>query len=1325
MKYYTTLLILFLASLAVAQSDTGTGAFEAIYPVNAYESINLGNLNVLLHAPLRAKQGPIPLSFQITSNVQDYVIANEYSTTTTLGPSFAQGYWHGQYAHSDSSQLCANNQNTTVFHITAVIDNSGTSHSINAFWDTKGCKYGAVDAFTTDNSGMELVIPQGSGSVIPNTTLYTRDGVGVNYPTGAGNAGTVTDPHGNSITLPGTFGTPTYNDELTSTPVLSYVYQSGIPGGFAGHVTPVNYTDGTGTTRATTVTSTQLTMLPAFSCSGITNISTNIYPLTKVAFADGSSVNFGYEQNGPNYTGRLKTVTIPQGGQFAHAYSGGTNNDGLWCESARISNATMTITAGSGTWTFARAITSGTYPNRTITTTLTKPDGSVVVYTFIGDNSPILVSKVNKDTDGSTLLSIIDYCYNSTISNCNSVIPSQNPSVVRAYHYVAGVANPSEVDTNYDTYGNVTEVDNYDFGPTLVSKEVRTIGNYNGTNCVAMGNHISSAVCVIYEEDAGGAVLAETLFQRNSVGDLLDKYTVTSVSPWKYLTDAATYNANGTIATHTSADGVQTTFGNSQCNGFLPDHATTAIGTVSMTWDCNGAVPLTTTDLNGLVTTTTYGDPLYRETQVSDNGGQAPVNRVYTSPTQSSTHMVFNGGAAIVDSTTTLNSLGQVISSQRRTTPTGTQYDTRSFGYDTTGHATSISTACTTTIGATCPTNASSDTFDGLNRVKTHKILTSTNGVFTYTYPSGDVNISLTPAPTGENAKSIQIEYNGLGQKVSTCRVTSTLSGRGSCGQRSPATGYLTKLTLDPLGRATQVSENAQTGGTPVNSTFAYDAASRVTSNTAPESGTATAHYDVATTNCPQFFLAGHLTSSTDAAGNENCIWYDNLGRPVSTHTAAGPNSGVTPVKKFVYDENSTSGVHLTGRIGDAFTCAPSTNGGQGTCTFANTAAHITDEQFSYDIYGRKADVFELTPATNGSYVHTASGYWDNGTPSSLQNIPGVANFSFGVDPEGRPYSASSGGSGIVAWVSYDSASNPLTTSYTNGDFDGYQWDAVTGNMTQYQFKIGTAQTANTGVLTWNPNGTLKTLAIADNINSGDTQTCNTAHDDLVRITSYNCGAIFNETYSRDYNGNLTKSGSIAFNPGYVLATNRYASGSGYTYDTNGNILHDATLNLNYTWDSNSNLITANGLTHTYDAFGREVSRSDGYTIIYSPVGYLGVAQNGTSALDVSVPLPGGGIFATGSYLTAGGNSNQQIRHMDFTGSAKTTSNWAARTAAFTFAFGPTGEQYYSSYSPECNVHPMWAGAQQSAACGMMDFGDGSERVTVNTGRSITPPYVQ
>jgi hypothetical protein len=1301
-----------------AQVDTGIPSHNATFPVSAYESVNLGNLNILLQAPVRSKGGPIPLRFMLTANSQIYVDANKVYRTTASSPSgffsngatLAQGYWEGAALYTQAQGTC-NLSHATIYTFTGIVDGNGTVHGLTAVWNNTAPCNTPIDTFAGDGSGYELTI-NSSGSAIVydphgNAASFAFTNIPVTY------SGAITDSHGSTVTV-AHGGSPnftvTYTDPLTSTSVISFPSQQ--PSGTA---IAYQYTDGTGTTRSVTANflggTSGTTFNPAYSCSGLINGSGPIYPLSSISFPDSSSLSLTWELASTGHLdGRIATVQIPTGATFTHSYSGGTNGDGLWCASTSVSNATLSINNGTGTWKFARVITTagcptgGAVPPVCSTTTLTKPDNSVTVYTLINN---IITSQVVKDTDGNTVLDTMDWCYDSTISTCNTSAPSPNPTWVRQYHYVPGITNPAEVDTNFDTqHGNILEKDLFDFGPTIVTKRITSFGSWNGTSCVSMSAaHIYNEPCDVQIKDGSSNVLAHSQFNYNtSTGDLLNTYSYTG--PSTFLTASASYNSNGTLASATGVDGVQTTFGNSQCNSLLPDHATNAIGTVSATWDCNGAVPLTTADLNGLVTTMTYGDPLYRVTQVSDSGGQAPVVHSYTGSTRTETSMTFNSNASIADTTTTLNSLGQVLAVQHRQSPGGSNYDTVSFAYDTSGHRTGVSQACSTTLGATCPTMATNETFDGANRPKTHKVLTSTNGVLTYTYPNGDINITLTPAPIGENAKSAQIELDGLGRTTRSCAITG-LTGSGSCGQRSAGSGYLTKYTLDALGRATQVSRNAQTGGTPVNSSFTFDFLSRVTQQTIPETGTTSLVYDIVPTACSSFAfigLPGHLAQTTDNAGNVLCYGYNDYPGGVSGSSAgrlgqiwpvSGPNLSVSPSRQFSYGDGHANQWNRLWIAGTAF--PPYTQ-------------LIADVIYSHDVYGRVIEVQQSSEVPLGIFFTTTASYFDNGALQTLGGIPGVSDFTYTIDGEGRPTGASSGATSIVSSVAYDPASSPTTITYANGDKDTYQFDPSSRNMTQFKFTVGSGNVTDTGTPTWNPNGTLQQLVIADNLSSSDSQTCPVGHDDLARISSFNCGTLWSETYaySPDYAGNVTKSGSLSFNPGYTPANNRMLSP--YTYDAKGNMLHDGTLGINYTWDAYRRLATYAGHSVRNDAFGNmiENSVSPKQYSVYSPVGKLGLATSATAKLSMRIPLPGGSSIM---YDSAG---NEQINHLDFTGSTRLITNRVARTFVSAFCYGPMGEVYCGTAASS-----QYEGTFQDTTTGLDDFD--AAHYSGAQGRSISP----
>jgi len=282
--------------------------------------------------------------------------------------------------------------------------------------------------------------------------------------------------------------------------------------------------------------------------------------------------------------------------------------------------------------------------------------------------------------------------------------------------------------------------------------------------------------------------------------------------------------------------------------------------------------------------------------------------------------------------------------------------------------------------------------------------------------------------------------------------------------------------------------------------------------------------------------------------------------------------------------------------------------------------------------------------------------------------VPGFSSITYGIDAEGRPTTATVGATSVVSSVNYDAASKVTQINFANGDKDAYTWDAPSQNMTQWQFTVGTANTTDTGLLTWNPNGTLQRMQITDNLSSADTQTCTTGHDDLLRITSLNCGALWNTSYSYspDYAGNVTKSGSASFAPGYIPSNNRMLAP--FTYDASGRLLHDATLGQDYTYDARGNMLSYAGNQIATDAFGQKVEKTVGATktyFLYTPIGSVGTFSSLTGAVVARLPLPGGTSTSSGlNYLV----------HRDFMGSARLITNRSARTLQYVVSFGPMGE---------------------------------------------------
>ncbi len=438
--------------------------------------------------------------------------------------------------------------------------------------------------------------------------------------------------------------------------------------------------------------------------------------------------------------------------------------------------------------------------------------------------------------------------------------------------------------------------------------------------------------------------------------------------------------------------------------------------------------------------------------------------------------------------------------------------------------------------------------------------------------------------------------------------------------------------------------------------------------------------------------------------GNVTCYSYDALHRLVKAGNSSVAN---TILRKYFYDSESTYPTGVTVSNGKTQMVEAQ------TFNTSNLSAFVTDEFFGYSKRGETTDVYEATPHSGG-YYHTTASYWATGAPQSLSGIPGVPAINYGangagLDGEGRyTQVAAASGTNPATSVAYStsSTSNPLGAligvTFGSADSDSFGYDPNTGRLTAYSFSVNSK--TDSGSLNWNSNGTLQQLAIIDNIpGTSDTQTCNFAYDDLGRLGgkdangySVDCGTKWQQLFTFDAFGNLSKSGSLSFSPTYSATTNQFTlSGATVKYDANGNLLTD---NLNsYTWDQNwGNPASVNATTLIYDALGRMVEQQNGsYTeILYSPLGKTAL-MNGQTLAKAFVYLPGG---ATAIYNSSSG-SPAYYRHSDWLNSARLTST-AARGLYSSLAYAPFGEQYAISGTAD----PSFTGQNSDTASTLYDF---------------------
>ncbi len=184
--------------------------------------------------------------------------------------------------------------------------------------------------------------------------------------------------------------------------------------------------------------------------------------------------------------------------------------------------------------------------------------------------------------------------------------------------------------------------------------------------------------------------------------------------------------------------------------------------------------------------------------------------------------------------------------------------------------------------------------------------------------------------------------------------------------------------------------------------------------------------------------------------------------------------------------------------------------------------------------------------------------------------------------------------------------------------------------------------------------------------------------------------SIWSQTFGYDAFGNIAKTGTSSFHPGYTSGNHV----TGFTYDGMGNVTNDGANT--YAYDAEGRPITVGGVQITYDALGRaiEQNRSGTYTqILYSPVGQKFALMNGSTVKQYFVPLAGG--------MQAVYNSSglQYYRHSDWLGSSR----FAATTSGAVYydgAYAPFGENYAETGTTDRS----FTGQTQDTTAGLYDF---------------------
>jgi len=1314
-----------ICSLFLMTAIPGFSQNSGPRPFDSYqEEINLGTLqpSIAIHIFKKAIRGGGTIDFTLRNNGANFSVDGQGNWKTDPGWVVdSKALAVGRFTSTVSSVVCHYPNHVQKYSNWTFIDAAGTVHNNNSVSITtyapNTCGFGTSGSVTADMGSGYFVSVVNSNQ--PSAT--SPDGVTTApAPTGLGTV--VTDRNGNQVTYTFSGGTETVTD--TTGAVALTVYSD-----YNVHFPPApstyTWTAPDGSNVTATLTYATYTFATNFQCSGFTDVhGSSIYLPSILSFPDGSEFTFGYETtpgySSGNTTGRLASITLPSGGVIAYDFSGSPNDD-MNCTPAIIGQGDTRLlslkkTTPDGVWNYTNTLLSYVSGhNSQYKTTVLDPANNLMVAYFS------IQTGVGKNHDSheterlqysgpttSTLLQTQITCYNGLPTPCTSASNTQDMHVPITQIVTQTILPSGKMSQSVelqDPYGFlVQEKDDYDYGVggpgQLLRKTLFTYGSFNGSGCTPLGNHLTSLPCTETVQDGNSVQLSQKRFSYDETGVAAHIQTtpqhisvsgsrgnLTTASSWvsgsTYLSTTSTFYDTGNLNVTTRPNLSSVTFGypdaSTTCGNTFATSVSQALGiSTQAAWDCHGGVQTKSIDANGQVITYGYlnqagsADPLWRLLSINDPLNNTTWNTYSpggTIPATLETSITFNNGTSSVDTLTTFDSLGRAHLKQTRQAPGSTSFDTVVSTYDPMGRVSTVGLPCVSTASTPCSSSGTTTTFDPLSR--TLQVTDGGGGYRSYSYTDNDVLVSDGPAPAGENTKQRQLEYDGLGRSTSVCEVTSgtTQWPGGNCGQAAAETGYLTSYAYRADGRLTGVTMNNQSA-TKQTRSYSYDALGRLLSEMNPESGTTSYVYD---TDATCGTSNGDLVKRTDAVGNVVCYKYDLLHRKTSISHPSGSYATVTPDKCFVYDSATVRGVSMSnanGRLAEAYTVSNA----QGC-----SASKITDEGFSYSSRGEIASTWEYTLAF-GNWYQTTATYWANGALATLGGLTSVPAFTFGVEGEGRISSVSaSSGQNPVTTTSYNPDSQLTGVTLGSGDSDSFTFDANTGRMTQYKATINGSSAF--GNLTWNPDGSLKQLAITDPFNSSDTETCSYSQGDLASIKSVSCGSAWSQTFTYDPFGNITKSGSISWMPGYNAATNRYTLG-GTSYDADGNLLTDTFHT--YTWNSDGQPATVNTNTLvilTYDALGRVVILNDAGAktdIAYTPSGrrfaYYPAGAFGGFTLDLPGLLRAGGQTANAGV--------QSYSHPDWLGSQRLISA-INRSYIGSLAYAPFGETYARQGLPQ------------------------------------------
>jgi len=710
----------------------------------------------------------------------------------------------------------------------------------------------------------------------------------------------------------------------------------------------------------------------------------------------------------------------------------------------------------------------------------------------------------------------------------------------------------NEINLGEVTSVNVANHTFSDTGNDSVSTEITytTLGN----------NAVKPADTIIR---ADGNKVRETQFSYDSLGNLTTTLTWLDTSN-SYIINSIGYDTCGNPTSAVNPVGIVSTTEYDSTYKLFPLKTITSTFTNQATFDERSAQVITTTDVNGLISSNVF-DALYRltETWVSTNAyGSCALWR-----TKSFYNLggVTNGissnyvrqhvfdGIDLTDGHVSYaysDGLGRAIQARVESERSGqyrvtdTFYDERGnpefhtlpyfesdYGFGTDGASKPGSLAAYDAIGRVCsnvsPCSANGSPLGDTGSPVSWSQVAYRDGSDPWAVVSTDSE--------GKVRKSYQDAYG---------RVIQIVEVVGGSSQN-------TYFSYDKVGNLTSVTDNAANV-----TTMQYDSLGRKTSMTDPDMGAWTYAYDA----------AGRLTEQTDAKGQKLKFYYnDEIGRLTLKEIYDASSAFVTNVT-YTYDTSDDA--NYTVLKGQLY--------------------KVTDRQGwqknGYDARGRAIKATRYLSVNSQSY--TVQTQYDDADRATQVAYPGnVTKINYAFDNAGNMTSV---------WSSCGTISNE--TFYTAQSFDEF------GRVTQFTYGNGVGT-----VITNYPNSK-RLLGITSAKGGTNLQSLAYTYDTVSNIKS-----ITDNVYSDTAGGALT---SITYDDLHRLTGYTWnGAAKGFSYNAIGNMTQNGEFgggNYTYSGTKPHAVVSANGKTYDYDACGNMTNRN-GQALFYDEENQLVQVTTGTN----------------------------------------------------------------------------------------------------------------